>query len=34
MRCFKSRYHSDLKFVGTFEEIAKGKFFESHKMNG
>lgn len=28
MRCFKSRYHSDLKLVGTFEEIAKGKFFE------
>ncbi len=28
MRCFKSRYHSDLKLVGTFEKIAKGKFFE------
>ena len=28
MRCFSSRYYSDEKFVGTFEKIAKSKFFE------
>ncbi len=29
MRCFKSRYYSDLKLVGTFEKIAESKFFEA-----
>ena len=28
MRDSKSRYYSDLEFVGTFEKIAAGEFFE------
>ena len=28
MRCSKSRYYSDLELVGTFEKIAKRKFFD------
>ncbi len=28
MRCSSSRYYGDEELVGTFEEIAKSKFFE------
>ncbi len=28
MRCSSSRYYSDEELVGTFEKIAKSKFFE------